>query len=67
MQNYFDYIDDDELRTFFAGAVKIPSINPPGNEAAMVQYVEEFLQANKIEYERIPVEGNRCDIVARVR
>ena len=67
MQNSFDYIDDDELRAFFAGAVKIPSINPPGNEAAMVQYVEEFLQANKIEYERIPVEGNRCDIVARVR
>ena len=67
MQNYFDYIDDDELRTFFSGAVKIPSINPPGNEAPMVQYIENFLQANKIEYERIPVEGNRCDIVARVR
>ena len=67
MQNYFDYIDDDELRTFFSDAVKIPSINPPGNEAPMVQYIENFLQANKIEYERIPVEGNRCDIVARVR
>ena len=67
MQNSFDYIDDDELRAFFAGAVKIPSINPPGNEAPMVQYIENFLQANKIEYERIPVEGNRCDIVARVR
>ena len=49
MQNYLDYIDDDELRTFFAGAVKIPSINPPGNEAPMVQYIENFLQANKIE------------------
>ena len=67
MQNSFDYIDDDELRAFFAGAVKIPSINPPGNEAPMVQYIENFLQANKIEYEWIPVEGNRCDIVARVR
>lgn len=67
MQNYFDYIDDDELCAFFAGAVKIPSINPPGHEAPMVQYIENFLQANKIEYERIPVEGNRCDIVARVR
>ena len=66
MQNYVDYIDDDELYTFFAGAVKIPSINPPGNEAPMVQYIEDFLQANKIEYKRIPVEGSRCDIVARV-
>jgi len=67
MQNYVDYIDDNELCAFFAGAVKIPSINPPGNEASMVQYIEDFLQTNKIEYERIPVEGNRCDIVARVR
>ena len=67
MQNYFDYIDDDELRSFFAGAVKIPSINPPGNEAPMVQYIEDFLKTYMIDYERIPVEGNRCDIVARVR
>lgn len=67
MQNYFDYIDDDELCAFFAGAVKIPSINPPGNEAPMVQYIEDFLQAHNIEYKLIPVEGNRCDIVARVR
>ena len=67
MQNYFDYIDDDELRSFFAGAVKIPSINPPGNEAPMVQYIEDFLKTYMIAYERIPVEGNRCDIVARVR
>lgn len=42
MQNYFNYIDDDELRMFFAGAVKIPSINPPGNEAPMVQYYRRF-------------------------
>jgi len=67
MQNYFDYINDDELRSFFAGAVKIPSINPPGNEAPMVQYIEDFLKTYMIDYERIPVEGNRCDIVARVR
>ena len=46
MQKYFDYIDDDELRAFFAGAVKIPSINPPGNEAPMLQYIEDFLKAS---------------------
>lgn len=66
MQTPFSYIDTNELCTFFSGAVQIPSINPPGNEEPMVQYVANFLRTNKIPYECIPVEGSRCDIVARL-
>lgn len=67
VQSYFDYIDNDELLHFFADAVKIPSINPPGREEKMALYVEDFLRKNKIEYERVAVEENRFNLIARIR
>ena len=37
MKKYFDLINDEELLTIFANAVKIPSINPPGKEKKMCE------------------------------
>ena len=67
MKKYFDLINDKELLTIFANAVKIPSINPPGKEKKMCEYVENLLKTNDIEYEKVMVEQDRYDIVARIR
>lgn len=57
----------DRLIDFVAGAVQIPSINPPGCEEAMLAYLEQFLSEYGIDYATVPVALHRFNIVARLR
>lgn len=66
MDKYFSFIDDDELLEMFANAVKIPSVNPKGEEKEMCEYVENLLITNKISYEKIEVKKDRFDIIAKI-
>lgn len=47
--------------------VRIPSENPTGNEIALGKFVAEWLQAHNIETEVMPVEGERANVLGRVR
>ena len=47
--------------------VKIKSINPPGNETEVVNYVEAVLTAEGIESTRYALDPNRANLVARVK
>lgn len=67
IDEYFNLIDDQELLDIFANAVKIPSINPPGNEEKMCIYIENLLKQNDIPYEKAQVEEKRYDIIARLK
>lgn len=67
MNNYFNLINYDELTVMLANSIKIPSINPTGNELPMCQFVENLLKENNIEYETVLIEKNRYDIIARLK
>lgn len=47
--------------------VKIPSVNPPGNETEVAKYVEAALAAEGIESELYALEPERANLVARFR
>ncbi|MGP1595196.1 MAG: M20 family metallopeptidase [Treponema sp.] len=55
------------LIDFVSRAVKIPSINPPGKEEAMLKYLEDFLSAHTIDYSIVPVAAHRFNILARLQ
>lgn len=66
MQELYDEINEQELLEMVAEAVKIPSMNPPGNEYGMCKYIEDILSANDIEYTKVEIEPNRYDILAKL-
>ncbi len=47
--------------------VRIPSENPTGDEIALGRFVMGWLKANDIEAELRPVEGERANVIGRVR
>ncbi len=47
--------------------VRIPSENPSGDEVALSRFVAGWLEANNIEAELRPVEGERANLIGRVR
>lgn len=59
-------IDEKWLIDTTCDLVKIPSINPPGHEEEVGNYLMNFFREAFIEARIIPVEGNRFDVVARI-
>ena len=47
--------------------VKIPSVNPPGNETEVAEYISAALAAEGIESELYALEPERANLVARYR
>jgi len=47
--------------------VKIPSVNPPGNETDVARYVEAVLAAEGIDSELYALDPSRANLVARIR
>jgi succinyl-diaminopimelate desuccinylase len=47
--------------------VRIPSENPVGDEVAVSRFIIDWLQNNGIEAELRPVEGQRANVIGRVR
>jgi acetylornithine deacetylase/succinyl-diaminopimelate desuccinylase-like protein len=47
--------------------VKIPSVNPPGNETEVAEYISAALAADGIESEFYALEAERANLVARYR
>ncbi len=58
---------EEELLQTLQKAIKIKSINPPGNELEMCELVYDFMKETGIETHKIEVEKNRYDIVSILR
>lgn len=59
-------IDEKRLIITTSDLVKIESINPPGLEEEVGNYLMNFFKEASIEAWTIPVEGSRFDVVARI-
>jgi len=58
---------DKALIELTQALVRIPSENPNGDEVALGRFVQGWLEASNIETEVRPVEGERANIIGRVR
>ena len=59
----------DETIALTQKMIQIPSIDPPGNEAAMSEFVKKYLESAGIEVDAIAVDGldeSRKNIIARI-
>ncbi|QQK08466.1 M20 family metallopeptidase [Miniphocaeibacter halophilus] len=63
--NYSNY--EEELLNLLQKAVRIKSINPPGNELEMCNLVYDYMTKLNIETYKIEVEENRYDIISILR
>lgn len=59
-------VDEKRLIKTTSDLVKIESINPPGLEEEVGNYLLDFFREASIEARAIPVEGNRFNVVARI-
>jgi len=59
--------DTGELVALLSDLIAAPSVNPPGNEIAAVRILERYLQAKGLEPQRAQREGDRCNLLCRVR
>lgn len=58
-------IPKERLLTTLKETIAIPSVNPPGNEAPMVDYVEAYLKRHGFEVERVhAAPGGRDTLIA---
>lgn len=67
--NLMGNFDTDATIALTQKMIQIPSIDPPGNEAEMSNFVKSYLEKAGIEVEAIPVEGldeSRKNIIARI-
>lgn len=58
---------EDELIKILQDTVKIKSINPPGNEFEICEYIYEYMTKLGLETHKIYVEDNRYDIISILR
>jgi len=57
----------DEITSFLSGIVRIPSINPPGDERAVAEAVAARLRGAGLEVESYESEPRRANVVARLK
>jgi succinyl-diaminopimelate desuccinylase len=55
-----------ELNELLRGLIQIKSVNPPGNENQIANFIKKFLLKNNIHSELVPLEKGRSSIVAKI-
>ncbi|MDD5356215.1 MAG: M20 family metallopeptidase [Candidatus Omnitrophica bacterium] len=55
-----------ELNELLRGLIQIKSVNPPGNENKIANFIKEFLLKNNITSELVPLEESRSSVVAKI-
>lgn len=65
-QRLMDCVDGQRVVDLTQHLIALESENPPGNEAATGAFVADFCTRLGIEVERQPVEGERCNVIARL-
>lgn len=67
LQESTDGIDAEEVIRVVGDLVRIPSVNPPGNEAAVVEYIARLLDKNGIPCAVTEALPGRPNLTARIR
>lgn len=65
--NLSNLIDTNEVIKVVQDLVKIPSINPPGNEKDIAKYIENYFEANNIPVTTQEISPGRSNVVARLK
>jgi len=55
-----------ELNQLLQGLIQIKSVNPPGNENQIANFIRGFLLKNNIHSELIPLEESRSSVIAKI-
>jgi len=55
-----------ELNDLLQGLIQIKSVNPPGNENKIANFIKKFLLKNNIHSELVPLEEGRSSVVAEI-
>lgn len=55
-----------ELNELLQGLIQIKSVNPPGNEAQIANFIKKFFLKNNIHCELIPLEEGRSSVIAKI-
>jgi len=59
-------VEKKELNELLRGLIQIKSVNPPGNENQIANFIKKFLLKNNIHSELVPLEKGRSSIVAKI-
>jgi len=55
-----------ELNELLQGLIQIKSVNPPGNENQIANFIRKFLLKNNIHSELVPLEEGRSSVIAKI-
>ena len=55
-----------ELNNLLQGLIQIKSVNPPGNENQIANFIKRFLLKNNIHSKLVPLEEGRSSVIAKI-
>jgi len=55
-----------ELKDLLRSLIQIESVNPPGNENKIAEFIKKFLLENNIHSELVPLEEGRSSIISKI-
>ena len=55
-----------ELNDLLRSLIQIKSVNPPGNENQIANFIKKFLLKNNIHSELVPLEEGRSSVIAKI-
>ena len=55
-----------ELNELLQGLIQIKSVNPPGNENQIANFIREFLLKNNIHSDLVPLEEGRSSVISKI-
>ena len=59
-------VEKKELNELLQGLIQIKSVNPPGNENQIANFIKKFLLKNNINSELVPLEEGRSSVIAKI-
>ena len=59
-------VEKKEINDLLRSFIKIKSVNPPGNENQIANFIKKFLLKNNIQSELVPLEEGRSSVIAKI-
>lgn len=59
-------VEKKELNELLQGLIQIKSVNPPGNENQIANFITVFLLKNNIHCELVPLRDGRSSVIAKI-
>jgi len=60
-------VEKKELNELLQELIQIKSINPPGNENQIANFIKKFLLKNNIHSQLVPLEEGRSSVIAKIK